>query len=142
MPTLSPELRQVIESGALAHLSTTNADGSPQVSVIWLGLDGDDLLTSHMRREQLKLRNIDRDPRVVLSLVAPREPGVFLAPHAVIRARAAIEGPTEDAWELLDRLTKVYVAPDATFPAPKQAGYLVRYTVERVGGVGPWAAAP
>jgi hypothetical protein len=91
-----------------------------------------------MRREQLKLRNIDRDPRVVLSLEAPREPGVLLAPHAVIKARAAIEGPSEDAWELLDRLAKVYIAPDAPFPAPRGPGYIVRYTLERVGGVGPW----
>src|SRR3954471_18877467 len=138
MPILSPELRQVIEAGPLTHLSTINADGSPQVSVIWLGLDGDDLVTAHMRR-YLKVRNIERDPRVVLSFDAPREPGVFLAHHAVIRAHAAIEGPTEEAWELLDRLMRVYMAPDATFPAPRGAGYLVRYRVEKVGGVGPWA---
>ena len=141
MASLPPELRRLIESGPLAHLSTTNADGSPQVSVIWLGLDGDDLVTAHMRRDQLKLRNIDRDPRVVLSLEAPREPGVFLAHHAVIRARAAIVGPSEDAWELLNRLAKVYMAPDAEFPAPRGAGYIVRYAVERVGGVGPWVQA-
>jgi PPOX class probable F420-dependent enzyme len=138
MASLPPELRRLIESGPLAHLSTTNADGSPQVSVIWIGLDGDDLVTAHMR-EQLKLRNIQRDPRVVLSLEGPREPGVFLAPYAVIRARAAIEGPSEDAWELLDRLAKVYVTPDTTFPAPRGEGWIVRYSVERVGGVGPWA---
>jgi PPOX class probable F420-dependent enzyme len=139
MATLSPELRHLVESGPLAHLSTINADASPQVSVIWLGLDGDELVTAHMRREYLKLRNIDRDPRVVLSFDAPCEPGVLLAPHAVIRARAAIEGPTEAAWELLDRLTRIYVAPDAGFPAPRGPGYIVRYAVERVGGVGPWA---
>jgi len=137
--TLPSELRALVESGPLTHLSTINADGSPQVSVVWIGLDGDDLVTSHMTN-QLKLRNIGRDPRVVISLEAPREPGVFLAPHAVIRARGAIEGPTEDAWELLDRLTRVYMAPDATFPAPRAAGHIVRYTVEKVGGVGPWAA--
>ena len=136
---LSNELRQLIETGPLAHLSTINADGSPQVSVVWIGLDGDDLVTSHMSN-QLKLRNIGRDPRVVISLEAPREPGVFLAPHAVIGARATIEGPTEDAWELLNRLTKVYVAPDGEFPAPRGAGHIVRYAIEKVGGVGPWAA--
>ena len=140
MPSLPPELRQLIESGPLTHLSTINADGSPQVSVIWLGLDGDDLVTSHMSRRYLKLRNIDRDPRVVLSFAAPREPGVFLAPNAVIRATAGIEGPTTDAWDLLNRLTKVYVGPGIEFPAPRGEGYIVRYAIERIGGVGPWAA--
>jgi PPOX class probable F420-dependent enzyme len=136
---LPSELRQLIASGPMAHLSTVNADGSPQVSVIWVGLDGDDVVSGHMSR-YLKLRNIERDPRVVLSFDAPRSPGVFLNPYALLHAQASIE-PGEQAWELLDRLAKVYVAPDAGFPAPRASGYLVRYHVERVGGVGPWAAA-
>jgi hypothetical protein len=37
--------------------------------------------------------------------------------------------------------TKVYMSPDTEFPAPKGPGYVVRYSVERIGGVGPWASA-
>jgi PPOX class probable F420-dependent enzyme len=120
----------------MAHLSTINADGSPQVSVIWVGLDGDDLVSGHMSR-YAKLRNIERDPRVVLSFDAPRAPGVFMNPYAVLRARATVE-PRDDTWDLLNRLTKVYVTADTEFPAPRGPGYTVRYSVERVGGVGPW----
>jgi PPOX class probable F420-dependent enzyme len=138
MSTLPPELRDLIDSGPLAHLSTLNADGSPQVTVVWIGRDGDDLLSGHMRR-WVKLRNIERDPRVVISFTAPRDPDAFLNPYAVLRARATIE-QGEQAWELLDRLTKVYMSPDATFPAPRAPGYLVRYRIERIGGVGPWAS--
>lgn len=123
----------------MAHLSTINADGSPQVSVIWIGLDGDDLVSGHLGL-YAKLRNIERDPRVVLSFDAPREPGVLLNPYAVLRARAVV-APSDDAWDLLNRLTKVYVSPDAEFPAPKGPGFVVRYSVERIGGVGPWASA-
>jgi PPOX class probable F420-dependent enzyme len=137
MTALAPELRQLIEAGPLAHLSTVNPDGTPQVSVVWIGLDGDDVLSGHMGW-YVKLRNIERDPRVVLSFEAPREPGVFLNPYAVLRARATIE-PTDAAWDLLDRLTKVYMGPDVEFPAPKGPGYIVRYSIERIGGVGPWA---
>lgn len=137
MSSLPPELRDLIESGPMAHLSTINADGSPQVSVIWVGLDGDDLVSGHMSR-YAKLRNIERDPRVVLSFDAPRAPGVFMNPYAVLRARATVE-PRDDTWDLLNRLTKVYVTPDTEFPAPRGPGYTVRYSVERVGGVGPWA---
>jgi hypothetical protein len=86
------------------------------------------------------LRNIERDPRVVLSFDAPRVPGVVMAEHAVLRATAAIE-PSDDTWDLLNRLCKAYVAPDAEFPAPKKPGHIVRYRVDRVGGVGPWASA-
>ena len=137
MSSLPPELRDLIESGPLAHLSTINADGSPQVSVIWVGLDGDDLVSGHMSR-YAKLRNIERDPRVVLSFDAPRAPGVFMNPYAVLRAHATVEH-RDDTWDLLNRLTKVYVTPDTEFPAPRGPGYTVRYSVERVGGVGPWA---
>jgi PPOX class probable F420-dependent enzyme len=138
MSDLPRKLRDLITSGPLAHLSTVNADGSPQVTVIWVGLDGDELVSGHMRRN-LKVRNIERDPRVALSFDAPREPGVFLAPYAVIRARATVQ-PSAEAWALLNRLAKVYVSSDTEFPAPKGPGYVVRYAVERIGGVGPWAS--
>jgi PPOX class probable F420-dependent enzyme len=134
---LTSEVRDLIASGPMAHLSTINPDGSPQVSVVWIGLDGDDLVSGHMSH-YVKLRNIERDPRVVLSFDAPRAPGIFLNPYVVVRAHASVE-PTDDAWDLLNRLAKIYLSPDAEFPAPKGPGYIVRYSVERVGGVGPWA---
>jgi PPOX class probable F420-dependent enzyme len=137
--SLPRELRDLIESGPMAHLSTVNADGSPQVSVIWIGLDGDDLVSGHMAWHA-KLRNIERDPRVVLSFDAPRVPGAVLNPYAALRARAAVQ-PSDDAWNLLNRLAKVYISAEAEFPAPKGPGYVVRYLVERIGGVGPWASA-
>ncbi len=136
--SLPRELQDLIASGPLAHLTTINADGSPQVSVIWIGLAGDEVVSGHMSR-YLKLRNIERDPRVVLSFDAPREPGVFLNPYAVLHARATVE-PSDHAWDLLDRLTKVYLSPAAGFPAPRGPGYIVRYAVSRIGGVGPWVS--
>src|SRR4030081_463131 len=105
MSGLPRQLRDLIASGPMAHLSTINADGSPQVTVIWIGLDGDDLLSGHMSW-YTKLRNIERDPRVVLSFDAPRAPGVFLNHYAVLRARATVQ-PSDNAWHLLIRLTKV-----------------------------------
>lgn len=138
MSGLPRELRELIASGPMVHLSTINPDGSPQVTVIWIGLDGDDLVSGHMLRH-VKLRNIERDPRFVLSFDAPRVPGVFLNEYAVLRARAEVQ-PSDDVWDLLNRLAKVYMSPDAEFPAPKGPGYLVRYSVERIGGVGPWAS--
>jgi PPOX class probable F420-dependent enzyme len=137
LPHLPPELRELIETGPLAHLSTINSDGSPQVTVIWIGLDDDAIVSGHMRHHK-KLKNIERDPRVVLSFQAPRDPAAFLNPYAVLRARATVE-PSDAAWDLLNRLTKTYMSPDTEFPAPKGPGYIVRYDIERISGVGPWA---
>lgn len=138
MSRLPDELRNLIASGPLAHLATINPDGSPQVTVVWIGLDGDRLVSAHLSW-YAKLRNIERDPRVVLSFDAPRTPGVVLNPYAVLRARATVE-PSDHAWDVLNRLAKIYLSPDAEFPAPRGPGYIVRYSIERIGGVGPWAS--
>ncbi|TMM16419.1 MAG: PPOX class F420-dependent oxidoreductase [Actinobacteria bacterium] len=137
--SLSHELRELIAAGPMAHLTTLNRDGSPQVTVIWIGLDGDGLVSGHMSRH-VKLRNIEHDPRVVVSFDAPRNPQVVMNPYTVLYARAAVE-PSDEAWDLLNRLTKVYMNPKAEFPAPRGPGYIVRYSIERVTGVGPWASA-
>lgn len=129
-------LRELIATGPLAHLVTLNADGSPQVSVIWIGLDGDDVVSGHMNLS-LKLRNVRRDPRVAISLEAPRVPGVFLADNAVLHGHARVE--EGGAFDVLDRLGKVYVGPAFTFPVNDRPGYVLRTTVDRVGGHGPWA---
>ncbi|GAA1642025.1 PPOX class F420-dependent oxidoreductase [Actinoplanes couchii] len=134
---LPESLRELIASGPLVHLSTVNPDGGPQVSVIWVGLDGDDLVSGHMGR-YAKLRNIERDPRVALSFLGARDHAVTLNPYAVLYAQATVE-PSDRAWDLLDDLTKVYQGPDETFPAPQGPGFLIRYRVQRITGVGPWA---
>jgi PPOX class probable F420-dependent enzyme len=134
------ELRDLIVSGPMAHLTTLNADGSAQVSVIWIGLDGDDIVSGHLGR-YAKVRNIERDARVVLSFEAPRDHGVLLNPYAVLQAEATVvpdDGGDGSAWELVARLTKVYMTPEDTFLEPRGPGFTIRYSVRKVGGVGPW----
>jgi PPOX class probable F420-dependent enzyme len=143
MVAIPPPLRELIEAGPLAHLVTLDADGSPQVTVIWIGLDGDDIVSGHMNLSK-KLRNVRRDPRVVISLEAPRTPAVFLAEHAVLRGTAVVE--EGGAQELLTRLGHLYVAPEFTFPSadqipnvpPDSEGFILRTTVEKITGMGPW----
>ncbi len=134
---LPKELRGLIESGPLTYVSTTNADGSPQVTAIWIGLDGNSLISTHMRYN-VKLRNMERDPRVVLSFAPPQRPGDWMSPHAIIHATATI-GPLTPTGPLLTRLATAYVGPDAEYPDQSQTGYIVRYSIDRIGGVGLWA---
>jgi hypothetical protein len=95
-------------------------------------------VTAHLPHNQ-KVRNMERDPRVVLSFLGPDEPGAFLQPYAAVRARATVT-PSDEAWDLLNDLTKTYLGRDVTFPAPRGPGFVVRYAIERVGGIGPWAS--
>jgi predicted pyridoxine 5'-phosphate oxidase superfamily flavin-nucleotide-binding protein len=65
---LNDTVRQILTAGHLAHLVTLNKDGSPQVSIVWVGLDGDEIVCAHQNLYQ-KLKNIQRDARVALSMV-------------------------------------------------------------------------
>ena len=49
---LPDSARELMKSGAHAHLVTLNPDGGPQVTVVWAGLDGEDIVTAHLPREQ------------------------------------------------------------------------------------------
>jgi len=69
---LPDSAREVLESDGLAHLVTLNPDGSPQVTCVWIGLEGDEIVCAHLGRFQ-KVKNIERDPRVTLSVEAPGE---------------------------------------------------------------------
>jgi len=139
MTALPDSAREVIDSDALAHLVTLNSDGSPQVTCVWVGLDGDEIVAGHLRLQQ-KLRNIARDPRVAISVEGTRTNEIGLREYLVVHGRARID--EGGAPELLQRLAHVYLGPDVKFPPMPNppAGYVTRITVERVGGVGPWAA--
>jgi PPOX class probable F420-dependent enzyme len=137
--TLPDSARELIESGALAHLVTLNADGSPQLSCVWMGVESDELVAGHLMRYQ-KVRNIERDPRVVVSFQGTRVHPPGLKEYLVVHGRARItEG---GAPELLQRLAHVHLGPDVDFPPMPDPppGFVTRISVERIGGVGPWAA--
>jgi PPOX class probable F420-dependent enzyme len=138
---LPESARAVIESGALAHLVTRNRDGSPQVSCIWVGLEGDDIVSGHLRASQQKLRNVRRDPRVVLSLEAESANAVGMRHYLVVHGTARVTDG--GAPELLQRLARTYVGPDVTFPPQPDppAGFVMRITPERISGLGPWVDA-
>jgi PPOX class probable F420-dependent enzyme len=139
MTVLNDAARELISSGALGHMVTINEDGSPQVAVVWVGVDGDELVTAHLDGRQRKLRNIRRDPRVSISFEADTANPVGMRHYLVVHGTARItEG---GAPELLQRLAHTYVGPDVTFPPMPDPppGFVVRIQPTRLSGAGPWA---
>lgn len=136
---LSQAARAAIEAGYLAHLATVNPDGSPQLSVVWVGLDGDEIVSGHLNPAQQKVRNVRRDPRVTLSLLTGGRNPIGLDHYLMVHGTARVtEG---GAAQLLQRLAKVYLGPEVRFPPMEDPppGVVIRITPERVGGVGDWA---
>jgi PPOX class probable F420-dependent enzyme len=138
MTSLPDSARAVLESPALAHLVTLNPDGSPQVTVVWVGLDGDEIVAAHLP-EHRKVRNIRNDPRVALSIETANRNEMGLTEYLVIYGTARVtEG---GAPELLQKLAHTYLGPDVRFPTMDNPphGYITHITVDRISGVGPWA---
>jgi PPOX class probable F420-dependent enzyme len=138
---LIEEARAALAGGHLTHLVTLNPDGSPQVTIVWVGLEGDEIVSGHLGQRR-KLANVRRDPRVVLSLVTGGRDPSGLDEYLVVHGTARItEG---GAPELLQRLAEVYIGPGVKFPPMEDPppGYVLHITLTRVGGVGPWAGLP
>lgn len=134
---LTPEVEAALTAGHLAHLVTINPDGSPQASIIWVGVEGDEIVSGHLPLNK-KLRNVQRDPRVTISMQLPGRNAWGLDHYLVVEGTARVtEG---GAAELLQRLAYVYLGPDVTFPGMPDPppGYVLRTTPTKVRGVLPW----
>jgi len=137
MSVLTPSARKVIESDHLAHLVTLNPDGSPHVTIAWVGLEDDEIVIGTLRRFR-KLRNIETDPRVSISIEGLGLHPIGLREYLVVYGIARIEDG--GAADLLRRLAKVYIGSDSDFPPDPNPppGWITRITPERLGGAGPW----
>jgi PPOX class probable F420-dependent enzyme len=139
MTGLPDSARSVIESAALAHLVTLNRDGSPQVTCVWVGLDGDEIVCAHLPRHR-KVENIERDARVALSIEAEGSNELGLRHYLIVYGRARIT--QGGAAELLQHLAETYLGPGVKFPPMPDPppGYITHIAVDRLAGVGPWAS--
>ena len=133
---LTPEARAVVESGRLAHFTTVARDGHPHTTVVWVGLDGSDIVIGKLAPDQ-KVANIRRDPRVSISIEADGDQ-YGMTNYLVVEGTALItEG---GAPQLLHELAQRYIAPGAVFPPMPDPpdGFVIRVTPNRVRGMGPW----
>ena len=112
---LSDNARRLIQGKNFGHLATLNPDGSPQVTPVWVDLEGD-LVLINTARGRIKERNVKRDPRVALSVFDQDNP----YDKAIIRGEV-VEITEEGADRHIDHLAKKYLGKDK-YPWG-QAGY-------------------
>jgi PPOX class probable F420-dependent enzyme len=138
MSALNDAARAAITAGRLGHLVTINPDGTPQLSIVWVGLEDDEIVLAHLAAGR-KLSNLRRDPRVALSIEAEGKNDVGLGHYLLVHGTARVTeggGP-----ELLQKLASVYIGPGVRFPDfdNPPPGHVIRITAQRIGGVGPWS---
>jgi PPOX class probable F420-dependent enzyme len=128
---LSDRLKNALDGPAFITVGTLLPDGSPQLSLVWVKRDGEQILFS-TTLDRRKTKNLDRDPRVSVVVTDPESPYLY----AEIRGTA--EMTTQGARELIDELSLKYTGkkyaefnPASAEDAPR---VVVRITPRKVVG--------
>jgi PPOX class probable F420-dependent enzyme len=119
---LSEKARALITRPLLASLATLNPDGSPQITPLWIDLEGDDVVfnTAQGRR---KARNLERDARVAVTVIDPDDP------YNVVAFQGTVTDVTTDGADAhIDALAKKYLGVD-TYPMRREGEVRLRVTV-------------
>jgi PPOX class probable F420-dependent enzyme len=70
---LDPRIRDLFAGPNFAHVATSMRDGSPHVTVLWAGLEGDRVLFCK-EEGSVTIRNLRRDPRIAISVTDVDDP--------------------------------------------------------------------
>jgi len=127
MAAIPDEAKHLFENKDFAHVATLNADGSPQVSAVWIGLDGD-LVTFNTAEGRVKPKNLRRDGRVAISIAGQENPYESL----IIQGKVVDITPA-GADEDIDVLAKRYLDADSyPFRQPGEERVIVKIEPEKV----------
>ena len=137
MATIPSPAQMLLGSDAVAHVWTNNPDGSPQVSVVWVIAQEDEIVFG-CDGDSVKARNLAADPTILLSIEDTERNERGFQRHLVIRGNARIEPGPDPA--LMDKLAVKYTGlkrhPLAMRDSP--SALIVRVTIDRISGIGPW----
>lgn len=131
MAAIPEQYRDLFQKKAFAHLATINADGSPQVTPVWVDFDG-----THIRfntaKGRVKERNVRRAPKVALAIMDPDNP------YRYLRVAGRVVDVTEQGAEQhIDALAQKYLGKDRyPFRQPGEVRMLYKILPEKVAGQG------
>lgn len=112
----------ILNSTALAHLATLNADGSPQNTPVWFSYDGTHVIVNSAKG-RVKDRNMRRDPRVTLSIEDPDNPYRYVEIRGTV-----VEFDEASGDAVIDALAKKYMGVDA-YPFRSETETRVTYRI-------------
>lgn len=131
MTGLSPKVTKLLAKRTFAHLATVMPDGSPQVSPVWVDVEGDTILVNSAEG-RLKDKNLRRDQRVALSATDPDNPY-----EAVMIRGRVVEITQKGANEHIDKMAKKYIGKDKyPFAQPGEVRVLYKIVAEKISAMG------
>jgi PPOX class probable F420-dependent enzyme len=132
MAAIPDEAKHLFENKDFAHVATLNADGSPQVSAVWIGLDGD-LITFNTAEGRLKTKNLQRDPNVAISIAGQENPYENL----IVQGKV-VDLTHDGADEDIDALAKRYLDADSyPFRQEGEQRVIVKIEPQKVNHTNP-----
>ena len=128
---LSAGFQKLLREAAYCQIATLMPDGSPQLTQVWVGTDGEHILINTADGRQ-KVRNVRRDPRVAVNVLDPANQWRL----ATLRGRV-VDITTDGADELIDQLAKKYIGADTyPFRTPDEVRVTLKIVPDHVAEVG------
>ena len=128
---LPDDLLALLHLPSPCYLSTLMPDGSPQLTQTWVDTDGEHVLINSVAGFQ-KIRNIERDPRVALTVSDPANP----ASYVTVRGRV-VNVTADGAADHIEKLAQRYLGgPYPWFGGRDQTRLLITIEADKISGVG------
>lgn len=128
---LPESVKKVLADKAYGHILTYNANGSPQLTMVWMDVDGDNP-TFNTAEGRLKPKNLKNDSRIRISVQDRNDPQAYM----MLYGTAIVTEEGADAQ--IDKLAKRFLDLDEyPFRQPGETRLMVRMDVEKIGGMGP-----
>ncbi len=123
MAKIPEAFRDILDKKTLVHLATTGRDGSPQVSPVWVDLEGDTIIINSAKG-RVKDRNMRSHAQVALSATDPDNP------YRALMIQGRVVKITEDGADAhIDKMAKKYLGQDK-YPFRSPTEVRVKYYIE------------
>ena len=128
---LTNELIALLRQPSTCYIATTMDDGSPQVTQTWVDTDGEHVLINSVQG-YVKLRNIERDPRVAVAVSEPDNPSRYFQ----VRGRV-VDVTTDGAVDHIEMLAQRYLGtPYPWYGGRDQVRVIMVIEPEKIGSRG------
>ena len=128
---LPPELLELLRLPSPCFIATTMPDGSPHLTQTWVDTDGENILINTVEGFQ-KARNVERDPRVAVSVSDPAKPSRYFSTRGRV-----VNATTEGAAEHIEVLAQRYLGtPYPWYGGRRQVRLLLTIRADRIHAMG------
>jgi PPOX class probable F420-dependent enzyme len=123
MTLLTPTIVELLRSAPMCQIATLLPDGSPHLTQTWIDTDDTRVLINTVVGYR-KVANIERDPRIALTIQMPSNPSLYIALRGIVSAQT-----TTGAKDHIEMLAHRYLGGPYPYGGPGQQRLLLTVTV-------------